>query len=86
MLEKVKCNLFGSAEYNVLIQTAISPFATVSNLVRCEHCGLAYFNPRLSLDEELVRKINFFGTPEQLCKCNKSGHQFGWEGYVLFYS
>ena len=53
LLEKIKCNLCGSAENNVLVQAAISPFGIISNLVKCEQCGLVYFDPRLSLNEEL---------------------------------
>jgi SAM-dependent methyltransferase len=45
--------LCGSEENNVLARTSISPFGTISNLVKCRKCGLAYFNQRHSLQEEL---------------------------------
>ena len=53
MLENVTCNLCGSEENNVLLRTPMSPYGTVSCLVRCRNCGLVYFNPRYSLQEEL---------------------------------
>ena len=53
MLEKVICNLCGSEENKVLARTSMSPFGTISNLVKCRKCGLAYFNQRHSLQEEL---------------------------------
>jgi len=53
MLEQIKCNLCGSDDFHILAKTRISPFGVESNLVRCKRCNLAYFNPRLSINDEM---------------------------------
>jgi glycosyltransferase involved in cell wall biosynthesis len=35
------------------VRAPMSPFGDISNLVKCKQCGLVYFNPRRSLQEEL---------------------------------
>ena len=77
LLEKIKCNLCGSAENNVLMQAAISPFGIISDLVKCEQCGLVYFDPRLSLSEEL----EFYRSKYQ----EAYGEEFWYESRIDFF-
>ncbi|OHB91255.1 MAG: hypothetical protein A3E19_02020 [Planctomycetes bacterium RIFCSPHIGHO2_12_FULL_52_36] len=52
MLVKTPCNFCNSKDYVALNQVVISPIHETSWLVRCKKCGLAYINPKPTLERE----------------------------------
>lgn len=52
MLVETRCNLCDSDDFKVLAHVAVSPVKGHSTLVRCNNCGLAYVNPRHSVQRE----------------------------------
>lgn len=52
MLVKTPCNFCNSEDYIPLTQVLVSPIHETSWLVRCKKCGLAYINPRHTLERE----------------------------------
>ncbi|MDI6761040.1 MAG: class I SAM-dependent methyltransferase, partial [Candidatus Brocadiaceae bacterium] len=52
MLVKTPCNFCNSEDYTPLTQVLVSPIRETSWLVRCKKCGLAYINPKPTLERE----------------------------------
>jgi 2-polyprenyl-3-methyl-5-hydroxy-6-metoxy-1,4-benzoquinol methylase len=52
MLINTPCNFCNSEDYVALAQVTVSPIPETSWLVRCKKCGLAYINPRYTLERE----------------------------------
>jgi len=52
MLVKTPCNFCNSEDYIPLTQVLVSPIHETSWLVRCKKCGLAYINPKPTLERE----------------------------------
>lgn len=52
MLVKTPCNFCNSEDYIPLTQVLVSPIHETSWLVKCKKCGLAYINPKPTLERE----------------------------------
>ncbi len=52
MSVNVKCNFCDAVDFTVLASMKLSHISRPSSLVRCNGCGLAYMNPRPSMEKE----------------------------------
>ncbi|MEK7241848.1 MAG: hypothetical protein AAB048_03620, partial [Planctomycetota bacterium] len=52
MLVKTPCNFCNSEDYIPLTQVLVSPIHETSWLAKCKKCGLAYINPKPTLERE----------------------------------
>lgn len=64
-LVKTPCNFCNSDDYTPIIQVTVSPIHETSWLVRCNKCGLAYVNPKPTLEREREFYDHEYFKPEE---------------------
>jgi 2-polyprenyl-3-methyl-5-hydroxy-6-metoxy-1,4-benzoquinol methylase len=65
MLVSTPCNFCNSDNYTTLAHVTLSPIHERSWLVRCKRCGLAYVNPRPTLEREREFYNHEYFKPEE---------------------